>query len=337
MAINLILMSREQRLHMEVVNALWTRYGQLLRQRDQIVGGMQWKPAAGYEYLTRYRPDPETGKKTARSLGRRSAETEQMYADFMRLRSEVQAGLAALAPEVEDAGRVAKALRLGRIPARQVEGLRNLWARGLLCRDGPLSLLGANALIAYEAKSRIMVPPRVLRDDMGPVLYVRDGVHIDIGFALSVGSLFMPKHADVGLDELGPGHFRLQCEDGSTLDLINRTAVEARLEAQDLPRGVRRAFEEALELQPVEAVAIGRDGSLVALQAVDPRTFSLLTPVLSDDREDAHAAAWDRAEATSEIIHEHWEDGFTHSMKLAMEHLRELAAPDGGGSGRLRY
>lgn len=331
MTLNLSLMTREQRQHLQALGDLWASYGPLLRQRERVTGGMQWKPVAGAEYLTRYHPDPETGKKVARSLGRRSPETEAAYAEFMRLREEVKGGLESFGPKVDMAGRIAKALRLARVPARQAEGIRRLWAEGLLDRTGPLALLGANAVIAYEMAAGILAPPRVVREDE-PFVYVRAGVTLDEDFAFKVGGSYMPRHCDVGLDFIAPGHVRLQADDGTTLHLISRLGAKEHSDRADLPDSVREALQEVLELEPVDAVAVGRDAGMVVLTAVDPRTYCLLTPVISGDPGRAREIAWARVDAVTEILDAHWPLGrLSEEVEGTLTRLRHLLPPDGAG------
>ena len=69
---------------------MWPEYGRSLREKYDLDGGMQWKSPKGIEYLTRYRQDPETGKKKWSSLGRRSPETEAIYAEFMGRRANAR-------------------------------------------------------------------------------------------------------------------------------------------------------------------------------------------------------------------------------------------------------
>ena len=105
-------MTHDQRRHLDEVDALWPRYAALAGSREDHSGGMQWKLVGGVEYLTRYRPDAQSGKKVARSLGRRSPETERQYDQFFKGRDAAKFELAQLAPRIEIAGRIGKAVRL---------------------------------------------------------------------------------------------------------------------------------------------------------------------------------------------------------------------------------
>jgi hypothetical protein len=117
-----------------------------------MTGGMQWKPATGAEYLTRYWPDPLTGKRIVKSLGRRSPETEAQYREFFDRRRGAQAEEADLEPKAEMAGSFARALRLTRLPAKHAECLRNLHESGKVDEGGVL-VSGVAAILLYEAKA----------------------------------------------------------------------------------------------------------------------------------------------------------------------------------------
>ena len=80
-------MSPAETRHLRDLAEAWETYGPALRTKLALDGGMQWKTVHGADYLCRYRPDPDTGKKKFRSLGRRSRETEATYQDFIGRRS----------------------------------------------------------------------------------------------------------------------------------------------------------------------------------------------------------------------------------------------------------
>ena len=125
-------MSREQRRLVETMRTTVGEYGDVLRARDAYAGGMQWMTAKGHQYLTRYRYDLLSGDKTAKSLGRRSAETEKIHDTYMKERAELDERIAALRPLMAEQARMAKALRVSRTPSEVGAVLRAIGTSDLL-------------------------------------------------------------------------------------------------------------------------------------------------------------------------------------------------------------
>lgn len=109
---------------------------------------MTWSSTSGHEYLLRSAYD-NSGKRRQKSLGPRSAATEELKAQFEAARSKAERQAKDLEAAMQRQSSVNRALRLGRMPLEAARILRALDAAGLL--GGKLRVLGSNALYAYEA------------------------------------------------------------------------------------------------------------------------------------------------------------------------------------------
>jgi hypothetical protein len=112
-------------------------------ERATFQGRLRWKTVAGKDYLYHLRKGSDTGT----SLGPRSAETEQRFAEGRALEDQARNG----AKRLLLLGRIYKAARLPLVPTFAGDILRNFDRHGLL---GPaLQVIGTNALSAYELEA----------------------------------------------------------------------------------------------------------------------------------------------------------------------------------------
>lgn len=141
----------------------WTRHLAVSRQAEHFVGGMAFKTVNGGDYLVRYFPDPLTGKKRFVSLGRRAEEAEKELDQWTKDRDRFREEAAASAAEVDHLGRMAKALRLARVPLKIADFFRRLPNLGLIGAD--LAACGSTALYAYEIEAETLPTPILAADD----------------------------------------------------------------------------------------------------------------------------------------------------------------------------
>ena len=325
-------MTSDQRRHLEEIGRTWHHHAALLRGQDDLAGGMQWKLAAGNEYLTRYWSDPLSGKKVARSLGRRSAETESLYQDFLARREKARAEAAALAPRIEMAGRFAKALRLTRMPSKHAAGLRNLWRAGRLQEDGSgVIALGATALMLYEIKSGWLAPPTALKDDDGASFLFPETEEVGWEQAMEFAIAFGGRDAAVETIDADGGRRRLSVG-GAQITLYGHRAIDESTERLEAPPIVKECVTDALRAPPVTGFVFARDATMAPVSAPDPRALCLLSPLLASDDENTLKDAWTRCEAVEEMVRERWKQApFTAAMNDALEELRECANPEAVG------
>lgn len=325
-------MSSDRHRCLDEAERVWPRYAALLRAQDDLVGGMQWKPVAGAEYLTRYRPDPTTGRKVAKSLGRRSPETEAAYDDFQHRRDSTRAELADLETRLETTGRFARALGMNRMPARQAEALRNLWRSGHLDEDAGVLVSGAAAVLLYEAKARLSATTGTSKDDDGLAFVLTSADRLtwerSMEFAIALGG------RNTRVETLRDGsHWRRMSVDGVSVALYDKIAIDEALEDAHAPRDVEDYVDEALRAPPIAGFVFARDATVAPVRAPDPRAFCFLAPLmaLGDDR--ALDVAWKRSETVERITREGaYFPKFSPGMAEALEDMRVHLDPERGGA-----
>ena len=288
-------MSPAEARHLRDLAEVWKTYGPALRAKLALDGGMTWKTVNGGEYLCRYRQDPDTGKKKFTSLGRRSAETEATYRDFIGRRDAARQTVLAGRDDIALAGRIAKAHGLARMPAKHAEILRAFWRASL---DRHLTLCSGAALFAYEVKTEILTPPALTHDDK--LLFLFDGsdecTDEDIvdAYEDATGAKVV---ADRGKDRL-----RIQADRCVGVEIASYKSLLRQVDDDDQVDVLREAFE----LPVVRGLTVARDTQLVEITAPDPRTFALLAYVLG--RKDELWA--ERARFTAALVRERWPDKF---------------------------
>jgi hypothetical protein len=269
-----IAMDRAQLRHLEDTREMWDRYDFVMTLQEQFRGAMGWKKVGPHEYLTTYWTDPVTGKKQMNSLGRRSPETEKKKADFDRGRAEVDKAADEMKQELEPLIRVGRALRIGRLEPIAGDVMRELARKELL---GPkLMVIGSAALSLYEASAGAMLPMAIRTQGDLDLLSASDSLDEAMQDLLSV-----IQRADKSFTVHGPSR-SIRNVHGFRVDLHTRRSL---LESND---GLNGASEEQLsvlhslvDLEPVSAVAIARDGAPVGMTGMDPRAFAIMKYALA--------------------------------------------------------
>jgi hypothetical protein len=291
----------EQRRHLDEMRDLWRTLGPLLQQRHQFAGGVTWKTVKGYEYLARFQSDRITGSKKFEYLGRRKPETEAVYTRFLQERESLDGRIESLQRRMEIAARVAKALRLGRMPTQAADALRAIWNAGL---DRDVLVAGSANLYAYELETGLFAPREAAPEEdleLLSLMPVSEEVTDDLKRALLASDRSY--------------RFSSQSEefiakDGYRIRLRERSGFLHRLE-DALPRDVEaEALRWAVDLPPVSTVILGRDGRPAQASFVDPRAYLVLTScsiraaLTSESREEP------RLRAAAEMIQREWPDPF---------------------------
>lgn len=263
-----------ERRHLRDLAKAWASYGPALREWSTLDGGMQWKTVNGAEYLTRYRQDPESGKKRFTSLGRRSPETDLAHADFLKRRDEAKQTVLAGRDGIAKAGRVAKAYGLARMPSKMAEILRGLWLRS----SQDVVVFGGTALFAYELDAGVLAPARLTEDER---------------------LILLPLSSDVTAEQLAVVYTAATKEDAATTKRRGRTifhtpgwpAMEVwtpellvdRMESHDQTDVLRAA----LACAPVKGFTVARDAQPVEFKTLDVRSYAIAANVMADDPDDA--------------------------------------------------
>jgi hypothetical protein len=302
--------------HLRELGEAWKTYAPAMREKMALDGGMTWKSVNGAHYLCRYRPDPETGKKKFTSLGRRSRETEAIYADFISRRDAARLTVMAGRDDIALAGRIAKAHNLARLPAKQAEILRAFWRSSL---DKHLTLFGGAALFAYEMQTDILTPAELTRDD--DLIFLFDGSSEFT--AADIGEAYEDATGAKADSTRRNGRLVFQSGDAPGVEILGRKFLLDRTENGDQADVLRDAFR----MQVVRGLTVARDAQPVEITAPDPRTYALTAYVLGSD-DDVWA---ERARFAAALVRERGPEQFGPEQEAAFPELC------GGPEGQLGY
>lgn len=269
-------MNSAERELLETLADVWPEYGRSLRDKHDLDGGMQWKTTKGREYLTRYRQDPETGKKVWSSLGRRSPETEAIYSDFMDRRATARETIQNNKDDITLGGRLARARGLTRLPTRNAEILRAFWLNSV---DAQITLFCGASLLAYERESRVVTPTDLVRDDR--LMFVFDPAveTVEIDGIVGVYEELVGERASVRQRD---GVMTLQAPDAVGLDIVSERYLLDRTADGDQADVLSQALREP----PFKGVTFASDGQPVELKTFAPQSFAIMSRVMAqeDDR-----------------------------------------------------
>ena len=302
-----VAMSREQRRLVETMRTTVGEYGDVLRARDAYAGGMQWMTAKGKQYLTRYRYDLLSGDKTARSLGRRSPETEKIHDAFMKERAELDGRIAALRPLMAEQARMAKALRVSRTPADVGAVLRAIGTSDLLDR---VTLVGDAAVFAYEAEMTSLLPWEVLPDDGLDLLVSGEGSADTIEELVAV--LRRAKIPVLAGRARGSERAELRTEENLKIRLITPSSIERMVEDYE-GHSAGAAPRWATEQTPLRSVMIDRSGRAASVSVPEPRAWAIMRCVALDFEEmsvGSREASTERVSVVARMIQDRWPEPF---------------------------
>jgi hypothetical protein len=261
-------------------------------------GGMHWKKIAGREYLYKYQDRFGHGH----SLGPRSPNTEEIWADFARQRREAAARLASQRGRLAEAARFCRAALINRVPDPVTRILRHLTGGDL--SGAPLVVIGTQALAAYEFAAGVFIEiPKTSPGWPGA----------GRGLTLAAPALAPPadllarlRRVDRSFQALpGPG-LAAVTKTGFRVSFVSPAAARApqRLRVKDAPGVTVPAASgdlAALVKSPrFSQVVIGRRGDPVTMVVPDPRALALHKLWLSqqEDREPSKQAR-DRCQAVA--------------------------------------
>lgn len=300
-------MSREQRRLVENMRTTVADYGDVLRARDAYAGGMQWMTAKGHQYLTRYRYDLLSGDKTAKSLGRRSAETEKIHDAFMKERAELDERIAALRPAMAEQARMAKALRLSRTPAEVGAVLRAIGTSDLLEH---VTLVGDAAVYAYENEMTSLMPWELLPDEGLDLLVA--GVRATDSIDKLVAVLRRAKIPVRPGRARGSDAAELRTEENLKIRLFTSSSIERMVDDYE-SHSAGAAPRWAAEQASLRSVMIDRSGRAASVSVLEPRAWAILRCVVLDLEEmsvGARETSTERVSAVARMIQDRWPEPF---------------------------
>ena len=255
----------------------------------RFAGSMSWKAIAGGSYLYR-----KTGG-SSRSLGPRSAETEQTFERFRAGRTRQRDLVGGLAQRLDEMAPVNRALGLGRMPVIGARILRLLDGAGLLGRA--VVVVGTNALYAYEAMAGVQIEGGLMATaDVDLLLDARTKLRIAAPGLSQEGLIGLLRTADTSFTPTGRRSYRAVNRDGFMVDLVTPARRD------EVSAAGRTGFdggEDDLQAVAIEglawlvnspkctAVVLDERGYPLALCVPDPRSFALHKAWLAarEDRE----------------------------------------------------
>ena len=276
------------------VDQIFAAYREARDELDRrYAGSMSWKTVRGREYLYRKRRD------AWKSLGPRTAETEEAFARFHANRERLRDRVEGLAARIDAMAPVNRALRLGRLPVIAARILRSL-ARAHLS-DTAITVVGTNALFVYERLAGVQIEGSYLATaDVDLLFDARSSLKLLAPDVAASGVMGLLRKLDHSFDVMGRGGFRAVNRDGYIVDLI-MAAGKDQMKAPARSRiGSDQGDLQAVEIEglswlvnspKVTGTVIDARGYPLEMRVPDPRAFALHKAWLADrpDRDPARA------------------------------------------------
>jgi hypothetical protein len=267
-------LSHQQRLHLVNAQQLYENYRAAAAHARSHAYGMRWKRVRDVEYL--FRGSDRAGR--GRLLGRRSPETERIFAAFHAGKAAADERLAAIKGQLEEQARLNVALRLARVPRVVGRILREIDAAGLL---DSFTVLGTQALYAYEAAGGVQFLLELLASGDVDLLYdTRKGIEMATRRMDGAGMLGLLKKADRSFECIRKRGFRAANAGQFMVDLIvpprsMRDSAPVTFGADDLMASEVPGLQWLINAPKLDACAIDEEGWPVPFRVPDPRAFAL--------------------------------------------------------------
>jgi hypothetical protein len=263
--------SESQRLTYRGLVAAHQAYREAWRQERVHMGGMHWKQIRGRQYLYRYRDRYGHGG----SLGRRSPQTEQLFADFTRARQEARVCSWERRRCLAEQARFCQAARLPRLPGASAKILRRLEEHEA---GGQLLVIGSAALYAYAFAAGVFLAGAALQD-----IGARARRRLTLAGEMPADELLrLLRRADRSFARLPGADCRAVNRDGFQVRLLKGGIKQSGKSRVVTVPGAREPLPlEAGQLQylaaapPLFQVVVGPDGGAAAMVVPDPRAFAL--------------------------------------------------------------
>lgn len=276
---------------------------------------MYWKVQGQYEYLAKTSPD---NKQTY--IGKRTAETEAIYAAFTARKVEVESRLKFIQEALREAERLNKALKVGRVPALVVGLLQAFENAGL---SDHFTVVGTHALYAYEMAAGVRIVQAALAtndvdllgDARKEVRFLTDIERLDnsvLGILQKVDASFQ-READ---------QYETAINDkGFEVDFLRRQPVDKdphpfrfSKDENDLwPVQARRA--DMLTIAPKFAhIVVSTTGRMALMRTIDPQVFVDFKKWLATEAPDRAGIKRRRDARQAEIVQALLADGLLLSQ-----------------------
>ena len=277
-------LSDQQRLFLIESDQLYRAWREVLWRHMEYRYGMRWKRVSGKDYLIRLHDAEGRG----RSLGPRSAATENIYSEFQQGKQAAQARYEGIKDRLSLQSRLNRASRLGRMPHVVAEILQGLDAVQALSE---LRVVGTHALYAYEALGAVEFKMDLLASGDVDLLYdQRQQISILAKKFDGHGLLGLLKKIDKSFEVQARSGFRAVNKDGFMVDFITQdkgmfSKKPKPMAPQDLEMVEIPNLEWLANSPRVEAVVISARGEPVLMPVPDPRAFLVHKAWLSRQHE----------------------------------------------------
>lgn len=279
-------LSDQQRLYLVESNQLYRAWRQAQWRSRDYRYGMRWKTVNNTEYLVRLRDAKGNGK----SLGRRSAQTEDLYERFVTGKQLAEQTLQGLTEKLKTQSRLNRALRLGRMPTI-VGTLLLLLDETTAFKE--LRVLGTHALFAYESMAGAEFQVELLASgDVDLLFDGRKKIALLAKKLENQGLMELLRKADKTFAVSSADPFRAINKDGFMVDFVTQdrgllSHRPTKMAADDLAPVEVPNLEWLANAPRIEQVVISANGQPVMMPVPDPRAYALHKAWLSEqiDRE----------------------------------------------------
>ena len=267
-------LSNQQRLHQINTEQLFENYRSALGHSASYTYGLRWKTVRNTEYLFRDRDRRGNGK----SLGPRSAQTEELLAAFSAGRTLAKERLRLITEKIQEQAGLNKALRLNRVPRVLARVLRELDEASL---HDSFTVIGTQSLYAYEAAAGSHFLLELLASGDVDLLY-------DARQKMIVASEKLDGHGLLGLLKKADKTFECVRENGYRAANAGQFMVDLVIAPRGINAGENITFSESdlvaaevpglqwlLNSPKLDTVAIDEDGWPAPMRVPDPRAFAL--------------------------------------------------------------
>jgi hypothetical protein len=274
-------LSNEQRRGLINAQQLYQAWNSVARQfqhsyEGNYLGSMRWEKRDGGEYLIR------EFNRTRRSLGVRSAETEEIKDRYIYQRNELRVKKRRLEQRIRESRLVNVALRIGRVPDIAARIIRKIHDSGLL--GSQMFIIGTNALFAYEARAGIHFEDDIIAtDDMDFLWDARKRLGIASPEMTKGGILGLLQKVDSSFSTHSSFGYYAENNSGYIVDILcQETASNKGADPKsvtgigdDLSVTPAEGLGWLINSPKFEEIAIDERGLPVLISCVDPRVFAL--------------------------------------------------------------
>jgi hypothetical protein len=272
--LNLKELTAEQRRTAIDAAQLYQHFLEIHQEHAEFRGGLHWKGVGSKEYLVKTL-DREGHQ---RSLGPRSAKTEETLRRFTERKKELKEQIKALEDEIAARAKFCVAAGVNRVPRIAADIVRLLDSRGIL--GAHLIVLGSHAIYAYEMAAGVQLKTGLLQtNDLDTLLDTKKDLEI-AGDVRSAGLLGLIQKVDKTFRLARQRSFRAVNNKGFMVDLIRAPLSDSARPAslgrnEDLVAEPLQGLDWLADAPRMTQIVIAENGYPVRFIVPDPRVFAL--------------------------------------------------------------